>query len=212
MSNGYGADNRFMSKFSKIIDTLVLGILWLVCSIPVFTVGAASSAAYYAYHKVIRQDQSYVGKEFFAAFGSNFKRATGIWLILLIFELLSVVTCYLLWSIRENIPMAGVMLTMGAVIVCVVAVWCIYVFAYQARFENTLGNVLKNSMLLTVLNLPWSVLLLLILVAAVVVIWRLPPLYAPVAANYLWLNNKILERIFRKIMTEEERIAEMQLD
>lgn len=212
MSNDYGADNRFMSRFSKIIDTLVLGILWLLCSIPVFTVGAASSAAYYAYHKAIRQDQSYMGKEFFAAFRSNFKRATGIWLILLTFELLSVVTCYLLWSICESIPMAGVMLTMGAVIVCVVAVWCIYVFAYQARFENTMGNVLKNSLMLTVLNLPWSVLLLLIMMAAVAVIWRLPPLYAPVVAIYLWLNNKILERIFRKIMTEEERIAEMQLE
>ncbi len=212
MSNGYSADNRFMSSFSKVIDTVILGILWLICSIPVFTVGAASSAVYYAYHKAIRQDQSYARKEFFAAFKSNFKRATGIWILLLSFEFLSVVTCYLLWSIRENIPMAGVMLTMGVVIVCVVAVWCIYVFAYQARFENTLGNVLKNSFMLTVVNLPWSVLLLLILVAAVVVIWKLPSLYAPVAAIYLWLNNKILERIFRKIMTEEERITEMQLD
>ena len=212
MSNDYGADNRFMSRFSKIIDTLVLGILWLLCSLPVFTAGAASSAAYYAYHKAIRQDQSYVGKEFFGAFRSNFKRATGIWMLLLSFELLSVVTCYLLWRIRASIPMAGVMLTMGVVIVCVAAVWCVYVFAYQARFENTMGNVLKNSLMLTVLNLPWSVLLLLIMVAAVAAIWRLPPLYAPVAAIYLWLNNKILERIFRKIMTEEERIAEMQLD
>lgn len=212
MSKGYDADNRFMSAFSKVIDTVVLGILWLVCSIPVITLGAASSAAYYAYHKSIRQDQSYAHKEFFAAFKSNFKQATGIWLILLVFELLSVCTCWLLWNFRESIPMAEAMLSMGLVMVCLMLVWCIYVFAYQARFENTTVQVVKNSLMLTVLNLQWSVVLFLLLAAAVLVIWLLPPMYAPAAAIYLWLNNKILERIFRKIMTREERIAEMQLD
>lgn len=212
MSKGYDADNRFMSIFSKVIDTVILGVLWLVCSIPVITLGAASGAAYYAYHKSIRQDQSYAHKEFFAAFRSNFKQATGIWLILLVFELLSVVTCWFLWSFRESIPMAEVMLSMGVVIVCIVLILCIYVFAYQARFENNAVTVLKNSLMLTILNLQWSAVLFLLLMAAVVAIWLLPPMYAPVAAIYLWLNNKILERVFRKIMTQEDRIAEMQLD
>lgn len=212
MSNAFDADSGFMSAFSKVVDTLVLSILWLVCCIPVFTVGAASSALYYAFHKSIRQNRSYAWKEFFAGFKSNFKQATGIWMIFLVFILLSVATCFLLRVLRDSIPAAGVLLAMGTVILCFTAVWCVYAFAYQSRFENATGNVLKNSALLTFANLPRSILLLVLVAAAVIVIWNKPALCAPVIAVYIWLENKLLEGVFRRLMTEEALLSELELD
>lgn len=212
MSNFFDSDNGFMQGFTKVTDTLILSILWLVCCVPVVTVGAASSALYYAFHKSIRQNRSYAWREFFAAFKSNFKRSTGIWLILLVFMLMSLVACLLLGAMRDSTPMAGVCLVMGVVILCFTAVWCIYALAYQARFENTMGAVLKNSALLTFANLPRSILLLILFAAAVIAVIYMPVICGPVVAVFIWLENKILERVFRKLMTEEDLMSELELD
>lgn len=200
------------SGFTKIIDTIILSLLWLLCSIPVFTIGAASSALYYAYHKAIRQDRGHACKTFFGAFKANFKQATGIWIILLVFALLSVVTCYLLLGMLASSPIAGFLLTMGLVILCFTLVWCIYLFPYQARFENTMINVMKNSALIAVARMQWSLLLLVVFVAAVIVALYKPAMCAPVVAVYIWLSNRILERIFRGIMSEEALQSEIEAD
>ena len=212
MSNGFDPDGGFMSRFTKIVDTLILSILWLICSVPVFTAGAASGAFYYAYHKSIRQDGGHGGKVFFKAFRSNFKQATGIWLLVLVFTGLSLFTCYLLRKMRGIVPMADVFLTMGVVIIGFAVVWCIYLFPYQSRFENTMLTVMKNSAILAVANLPWSLLLLVMFVATVIAVVLNPAMCAPVAAVYIWLVNKILERIFRRLMTQEALDSEKELD
>lgn len=212
MSNAFREDGGFMQGFNSVIDTLVLSILWLLCCIPVITVGAASGALYYAFHKSVRQNRSYAVREFFACFKSGFKQTTGIWLIFLVFLILSLVTCFLLRVLRDVVPMAGVMLAMGTVIICFTVVWCIWAFAYQSRFENTVTNILKNSALLTFANLPRSILLLVLFVAAVIVIWNKPALCAPVVALYIWLENKLLEKVFRRLMTQEALLSELELD
>ncbi len=212
MSNAFDQESGFMSGFSKVVDTLILAILWLICCIPVITAGAASSALYYAYHKAIRQDGGHACKRFFKAFSSNFKQATLIWLILLVFLVLSAFTCYLLAFLRQSVPMAGFLMAMGMVIIGFAVVWCLYVFPYQARFENTMANVLKNSAVLAVANAPRSLLLLVIFAAAVIIALYKPAMSAPVIAVYIWLVNKVLESIFRKLMTEEALRSEMELD
>lgn len=200
------------SGFTKMMDTIILSFLWLLCSIPVFTIGAASSALYYAYHKAIRQDRGHACKTFFGAFKANFKQATAIWMLFLIFALLSVFTCYMLLGMLAKFPMAGFLLAMGMVILCFAVVWHIYLFPYQARFENTTINVMKNSALLAVARMPRSLLLLVILVAAVVVILYKPAICVPVIAVYIWLTNKILEPVFRDIMTEDALQSEIEAD
>lgn len=212
VSNAFNPESGFMSGFSKVVDTLILAIMWLICCIPIVTVGAASSGLYYAYHKAIRQDGGYACKRFFKAFASNFKQATGLWLILLIFLASSAVACYLLAVLRQSIPAAGVVLAMGMVIIGFSVVWCLYLFPYQARFDNKFTNVLKNSAILVVANAPRSLLLLMIFGAAVAVIMYKPALCAPVIAVYIWLANKILESVFRKLMTEEALQSEIEMD
>ncbi len=212
MNNTFSQESDFMSGFSKMVDTLILSILWLCCCIPVFTVGAASSALYYAYHKVVRQDGGHTCKTFFGAFKANFKQSTGIWMILLAFILLSAFTCYLLRGMLASLPMAGFFLSMGRAVLCFAVVWCIYLFPYQARFENTTVNVMKNSALLAIARMQWSVLLLVVFGVAVAITLYKPAMCAIVIAVYIWLVNKILERIFRSIMTEETLQLEIEAD
>ena len=71
---------RFIGKFG---DLIILNILWLVCSIPVITIGASTTAVYYVTLKLARDDDGYTIRSFFKSFKENFKQSTVIWLILL---------------------------------------------------------------------------------------------------------------------------------
>lgn len=199
-----------MHGFTKVTDTLLLSLLWLVFSIPVVTVGASCSGLYYAYHKAVRQDGGHVFQYFWEAFQSNFKRSTVIWLSLLAFEALSLFTCLMLVLMRQQLPIAGVFGAMGGVIVCVALVWGIYALAYQARFENSLKAVMKNSALLVVTNAPKSLLLLILFGAAAVLTVYRPVLIVVAVAVYACLTNFILESVFRNIMTKEDLQTELE--
>ena len=75
------------SKFSKVInrmaDYIILGVLWLVCCLPIFTIGAAQAGLYTGL-KVLRdkEDDSSTLKAFFRGFKSGFGRITLVWCIL----------------------------------------------------------------------------------------------------------------------------------
>ena len=212
MNNGVGPESNFIGGFTKVIDTVVLGMLWLLCCIPVFTVGAASSALYYTYHKSVRQDRGHICKTFFGAFGSNFKQTTGIWLVLLVFMLLSGFALFVLLIFRQSIPAAGILLSMGGIIMGSVLAWSLILFPYQARFENTAATVLKNSSVLAFANAPRALLLLLCFAGAIAVSVYKPATVSLAVALYIWLTNKLLEPVFRKLMTEDELKKELELD
>ena len=83
LSGFFNYDNpvwRFIGKFG---DLIILNVLWFVCSIPIFTIGASTTAVYYVTLKLARNDDGYTIRSFFKSFKENFKQATIIWLILL---------------------------------------------------------------------------------------------------------------------------------
>ena len=44
----FNYDNPVWRFIGKLGDLIILNILWIVCSIPVFTAGASATAVYYA--------------------------------------------------------------------------------------------------------------------------------------------------------------------
>ena len=53
----YGPFYKFLAK---ITNDLILGVLWILASLPVITIGAASTAMYSTNHKVIQSGNGYV--------------------------------------------------------------------------------------------------------------------------------------------------------
>ena len=63
-----------MGFISTVADLIILDILCIICSIPIVTYGAASSAKYYVAMKKIRGEDTGTIKPFFKAFFQNFKQ------------------------------------------------------------------------------------------------------------------------------------------
>ena len=79
-----GKFSRLSEVLSGLIDLIFAGLLWLLCSLPVLTLGASTTALYYTVMKCIRHNRGRVAPTFFHGFRSNFRTATLIWLLFLL--------------------------------------------------------------------------------------------------------------------------------
>lgn len=211
MGNLLGYDNQLMRKLNKIADTVLMGLLWLICCLPMVTVGAASGAFYYAYQKSIRQGKGYPFKEFFRGFKANFQQATKVWLFMLVLLVVLAVDIMILTGGVLEIGLAGpFLLVTSLVISLLLMMWCLCIFPYMARFENDFKVLVKNSAIVTAANLLWAALLLAVFIAAVLLFFTAPIISLVVPAGYMYVANLILERVFRKYMRPEDLAAQKE--
>ena len=159
MNQIFSIDNRFIQLLNKIFCAAWLNILWFLCCIPVFTVGASTTALYYVSFKLVRNEEGNITKQFFTAFCSNFKKATLIWLPLLGLGILFGIDGYVLYHIRlENVFWT----LCGAVLICAGVVYLIVllnIFPLFARFENTIPATFKNALVMGLRYLFCSILM-----------------------------------------------------
>lgn len=209
MQNLFNYENGIMSTISRAADSIVLGILWLICSIPIFTIGAASAAFYYTYNRCICMKMDYVWKTFFTAFKSNFKQATQIWLSVLGLILVIVADCYLLSLMQDAYFLISVIRAAIIVLTLVSVIWVLYLFPYLSRFEVPNKTVMKNCALIALANMPQSLLLLVIFAVCAFGFICLPLLNLFIPVLYIFCANKIQEKIFRKYMRPEDLEAQL---
>ena len=196
-------DSGIMRVLSKICDIVCLNVLWLVCSLPIVTIGASTTALYTVMLKLVKNEEGYIFKGFLNAFKSNFKKSTIIWFILLLLG----GVCFVDYRISEMMPetlgivFKSIFLVLAFFLISVT----IYSFALTARYENTIGATLKNALLLTVAKLPYTILMTALTVGAVVLsLWNTGililtiPVWILIGTGLLaFINSHILRRGFR---------------
>ena len=130
-------------KFMQSLTTVFkVNMLWLLCSLPIVTLGAATIAAYDVTLRMVDDEEGYVGRQFFKAFKANLKRGIPLGLLFL-FCIYVVWLDFSLFEQIEGNPM--ILLIMGFVSAYIFALAFIYAFPLQARYENTLVRTLQNS-------------------------------------------------------------------
>ena len=93
----FDPDSWIMGILSEIADLMIVNVLWILTSIPIFTIGA-STTALYAVAKTpgSKRYASSVVKNYFSAFRRNFRSATLTFLILLVPMALALCNIFLL--------------------------------------------------------------------------------------------------------------------
>lgn len=196
-------DNPVTNILEKIADIFCIGLLWLVCSFPLISIGASTTALYHVAYKVLRNNEGYLLQEFFSSFRSNFKQSTIVWLITIFLSIILGIDAYVvyqantIWGGYQWTPVIFLILGI-TVIMC-----CTYIFPYIARFKDSTKQTIKNVIMICLFNLPWSILLLFLLLLTVAIclvaplgLLCLPPLYMLIASY-------ILEHIFHKYTNTE---------
>ncbi len=212
MSNFFNADNKLWSGINSAVDAILLNILWLITCIPIITIGAATTAYYYTNHKVIRNQRSGIWTEYWSSFKGNFKQATKTWLIFLVIFVLMYLDINICSQYLQAGQKIGAMMYLFYGLLAITLIWFAYVFAYMARFENTMKETLKNAAAIAATNPLSSLLVLVIFAAALFAGWLIPLLIWFIPALAITLLNLVIEKVFRKYMAPEDLEAEQEND
>lgn len=201
-------DGGAMRAISKFTDCICLSLLFLVSCIPIFTIGTAMAAMYYTAYKVLRHDRGYAFRNYVEAFRDNFKQTTPVWLLALALGILLGIDGYVMsfFAKEGNIPaVLGIVFIVGMI---VWLVWISYLFPCMARFENTRKQSMKNAILFAMIHFPMTILMMVLMAGIGFMLYIFPLLIVILPAIHSWLQCYILEWVFRKYMTDEERQQE----
>lgn len=193
-------EGGFFTFLSKITDCICLSLLWLLTSLPIITIGAATTALYYTVNKSFRHNRGYVWQGYWSSFISNFKQATCAWIGIVLVFIVFAADGYIFYQSDEYSSYSiAFLFLMGIVIVC-----SLYLFAHIARFTDKLKKALKNSLIMLYMNIHWSILLFVIFLVTVIVVFSFPFVVFFMPTLFMLLVSLILERVFKKCMTPEE--------
>lgn len=153
----FNLDNPFLQFLSRVCDLIILNLLFILTCIPIITIGASLSALYTIALKMVRNEESYIAKGYFKAFASNFKQSTVLWLISIVLFLFFRYD-YIIAS-SQNTGMFRIMQVMLLMVILVFAAAFLYVFPVASHFVCTLKQVIKNSFLMSIGHLPYTLIL-----------------------------------------------------
>lgn len=202
----FNPENAFMCFINKIIDLVVLSILWTLCSAPLVTMGAASAALYYALTKSVRCQRGHAAKEFWRAFKSNLKRG-------ILFELVWAALAFMM--LVTDVPLVTTFLDTGKVqnvfllilfavkAVLLIGAACWY-YPMISRFEQGVWKTAEAAVFTMLRHALRSILVILLTVFAVSLLVAEPLLLAIVPGVSAWLLSFLQEPVFRALYDSAE--------
>lgn len=157
---------KFLLKFWNIF---LIGILWLVCSIPIITIGPASCAAYYAMNRSVRNNEDTAFKDFFRSFKNNFKQGLILTLVygIVSFAFTFAALFYYHQSGEVSLALRWIFYILILVLLCTVA----YAFALLSRFEIQTGRAITYPVAFALMHLKNSIGLIVFRAALVIVLY-----------------------------------------
>ncbi len=156
MKDLFNIDSPFMQLLTRVGDLIIVNVLYLICCVPIVTIGAATAALHKVAQAIVYDTDNGIVKTFFRAFRDNFKQATALWLMMAVFA--AAMGCnYLLISgfvagTLETV-LKGVLVVAGGLVLVMAS----YMFPMMVRYTNTIRELAVNALILAVVKLPRTV-------------------------------------------------------
>lgn len=206
-SGFFNYDNPIWRFIGKFWDIIILSILWTVCSIPIVTIGASTTAMYYVTLKLVRDEDGYTFRSFFKSFKENFKQSTIIWLIFLLAGIILGFDLYFFVKIfNGSQQVKTVMMAVFMAMAFIYLAMFTYVFPLQSRFVNPVKRTIFNSFFMSVRHIFQTIGMIVIDVGIIFLAFSyIPQLLIFGVALLAFVNSYMLASVFKKYIPEEER-------
>lgn len=208
MRSLFNMDGPLFEFLNKMADLIILNLLFIICCIPIITIGDSFTAMAYVLLKKKEGSEGYIWKQFFHSFKENFRQSTIIWVFMMIGAFILYVDFRMLNQFQN--PFKTVMLVVIMLGVFFWLVLAIYAFPLQSRFENPIKQTVQNAILMSLANAPKTILLIAITLAAgAITLWNT---YTIVWGVLFWImigfaliqeiNCRFLHKMFKVLMPE----------
>ncbi|MDD7201100.1 MAG: YesL family protein [Sphaerochaetaceae bacterium] len=188
----FDPENSFWNFWGKVFDVCLLAILWLVCSLPILTCGAATVSLLSYTLKQADDTEGYAVRSFFREFARSFFPSTLLWLATILVGGILYGNLYAVGRIA--VPMF-VRLPLYSLALCLVVLFaCEVVWAYAllASFRIGVGKAVRDALAMAARYPIRTLLAIASLAGAVLATWWLPVLFSVWFALSLFLQSMLL--------------------
>ena len=195
MNRLFNTETSLWRFFGVVGDLVILSLLWTLCSLPVFTLGASSTALYNTVAHVVRRKESGLFSRFFETFRREFKTAS---------------LCTLLWSaavlvlvlgyglLSRSGEISGLFNVFFVLLVFLLLFPLCWIFPLLSRFTFSFASLNRTALRISVSNILRSAAMALLVMISLFVCAR--NLYFVFFASGLtsWICSFLIEPVFEK--------------
>lgn len=204
-------DNPVAAFLNRLMDLILVNLLFVACSIPLVTIGASFTAVYDVCMKLALREEVSAVSAFFHSFIRNLKRATGLFALTVAVGAFLAVDfwCALRWDVAFKFASQVVILSVSYFYIAVVS----HAFPALAWFGEPVFRTIRRSFVLAMRNGVYTVFVMVMDLLPILMFfltptafWRFLFLWLTVGFAFLaYLNSLHLVRLF-----DPQRVRDME--
>lgn len=144
-------EGGFMNTALILSRLTLLNLLWLVCCIPLISIGAATAAQHHSAACLMNGD-IHIGKNFMNGLKMYWKRGTVLWLFFALLGTAFGMACYILNT--GNIPYKNVLMLISGIAFFTLLLMLIWVFPVMVNFTGKLTEIAFNAFVFAFMYAP----------------------------------------------------------
>ena len=211
----FNPENKFWNFIAKITDAACMSILWALVSLPLFTIGAATTAFYdFSLHQV-NDREGKILKSFFGSFRAHFGRATVLWRTELAGIAFFALDLWAAWNFYlTKGGVIGIALMGFCACFALIFLSCVmYVYPLLAAFNFNLKKILRDSFIMAMGNLHVTITLFVMTALVCVLIYYVSGLFFFWIGLYIFFSSYFITGVFLKYVRDpEEEAGKEQLE
>ena len=200
----FNPDNWLWRGFGRLADFFILSALWLLCSIPVVTMGAASIALYDTVAHCFRYSEGGMVSRFFRTFKKELKRGILLTVVWAVIGYLLNVSYQMVTQMGDGSTFWTVISLISFVIMVIPVGMACWAIGLESRFAYSFSQLHKNAAMFTLGYFPRTLAIVVIFALFYNVVLNLFFMVIFLPAIMVNLQSMFMEPVFRKYMPEEE--------
>jgi uncharacterized membrane protein YesL len=208
MREFFSLEGPFYKYGGLLADVMILSLMWIFFSIPLFTVGASTTAVFYVTTRRIAEREGYITRDFWQAFKTNFKKATLVWLLMVVVVLVLIMNIMNIGIVGR---MAVFMLPFQFLFLIEIAFMTVYIFPLMARFDMKFLQLIKSAFYMANRHLLTSISCVVLFTAILMAVYMYPIAFFIAIGLYAWLSSYMIMRVFKKYRPEMDRDPRLEI-
>ena len=202
--NFFNPDNWLWRGFGRLADFFLLSALWILCSIPVVTIGTASIALYDTVAHCFRYNEGGMVSRFFRTFKRELVRGILLTVVWAVAGYLLNVSYQIMTQLGDGSTFWTILSLVYFVILTIPVGMACWAIGLQSRFTYGFGQLHKNAAMFALGYFPRTIAIVLIFVVFYNVLINIFILVMFLPALMVNLQSMFMEPVFRKYMPAEE--------
>jgi len=200
----FNPEGPLFSFGEQLFDIMAVSLLWVICCIPIVTIGSATGALYYVAVKQVRKKSGSLLNNFFGSFRDSLRTGIPLTCIVLIY---ATAMAAVIWAQADNDSpdMAGGYLSYAAKAMLLPLLLVLpYLAPVISRFSIGIGALLKLSIVMSLRFFWRTILLLVLIVGSAILLWFIPYLIVALPGVCALVCSFLIEPAMRQYMPKHD--------